>query len=738
MPNVFFADAQDLRVAAYSGANCVLIAMSLADNATENLAGFAIFRQADGEPEQALLNRLNFDDSVTSATTPKQRRWTPSNIAPIQKFRWVDIPPNGIEKTTTYRVCAMYFTGAGVTLREGAQARVVVDPKLDLHSKFNAAFTRGYISSQAYAERFHNADIRPAGPKTPDFDTTPYQAQYEWLGAGARKALFEFLDRCRKDTTAKVDVFAYDLDEPDIISAICDLGRQGRLRAVLDNASLHTGNAVEVDAAKMIIEAAGADNVVQGHFSRYQHNKVFIERDASGTAKRILFGSMNFSVRGIYVQSNNVIVAEDEHTPAYFAEAFDNAFTNGAATTKFKKNSIAQDYNPISDVSNAELPKSRVALSPHADSDISLGPVTQRIRSATSSVLYAVMEPSGGGDVLASLRTIAEKPTVFSYGTVETAKGLAVQSGDGAMGDVTSFAYLKSKVPYPFTQEFDPGPGRHIHDKFVVIDFNGDNPTVVTGSSNLAAGGEQANGDSLCVIEDRGLATIYAIEALKIFDHYSFRSKMRDATTAAPLVLWRPDQASQPSPWWTLYYDEKNIKFRDRYLFAGLQLPAHVQTRKDPNWNSLGAPTLKLVAHPSAPPAPGPAKGAARAKKPAGKEIAPAVEEKRAAKRAQKAPAKKSARKTTGRKTATKKAARKTAAKKSARKAVTKKYARKAPAKKTSRKTAAKKTVRKSSARKVARPAAKKKPLKRTSVKKARATPRKAAKRKSPRKSTRR
>ncbi len=62
MPNVFFADAQDLRVAAYSGANCVLIAMSLADNATENLAGFAIFRQADGEPEQVLLNRLNFDE----------------------------------------------------------------------------------------------------------------------------------------------------------------------------------------------------------------------------------------------------------------------------------------------------------------------------------------------------------------------------------------------------------------------------------------------------------------------------------------------------------------------------------------------------------------------------------------------------------------------------------------------------------------------------------------------------
>jgi hypothetical protein len=33
----------------------------------------------------------------------------------------------------------------------------------------------GYISSQAYADKFTNAEIRPAGPKTPDFNTKPYQ-----------------------------------------------------------------------------------------------------------------------------------------------------------------------------------------------------------------------------------------------------------------------------------------------------------------------------------------------------------------------------------------------------------------------------------------------------------------------------------------------------------------------------------------------------------------------------------
>jgi len=755
MQNVFFAQAQELRIAAYTGANSVLIAMSLEDHATENLAGFAIYRQPKGEPEQALLNRLNFDDLVTKATTPAQRKWTPTNIAPIQKFRWVDIPPDGISKETAYRVVAMYFTGVGVELREGAQARVIVEPKLDLHDKFNAAFTRGYISSQAYADRFHNAPIRPDGPKTPDFDTTPYHAQYEWLGAGARKALFDFFDRCRRDKSAKIDVFAYDLDEPDVIAAICEFGREGRLRAVLDNAPLHLGDAPEVDAAKMIIEAAGADNVVQGHFGRYQHNKVFIERDASGVARRVLFGSMNFSVRGLYVQSNNIIVAEDEHTPAFFAEAFDNAFENGTSVAKFKKDPIAKDYHTISDVSNADLPKSRIALSPHADSDISLGPVTQRVRAATSSALFAVMEPTGGGDLLEALRDIAATPTVFSYGTVETAKGLAVQRGDGAMGDIADFAYLKSKVPYPFSLEFDPGPGRHIHDKFVVVDFNGDDPTVVTGSSNLAAGGEKANGDSLVIIEDRGLATIFAIEALKIFDHYSFRDKMREATAADPLVLWRPDRAGQTAPWWTDYYNERNIKYRDRNLFVRTPLPATLQSVKNPDWSSLPAPAPRSVSksepakqnEPAAPKASAPQAAAAnnspsKPKKAASKKKTTKTAVKKAGR---KKPAKKTARRAAA-KPAAKKAARKVAAKKSARKAAAKKASRKATAKKISRKVTAKKAPRKSTAKKsrtraslkiAARRAKPAKKLTKKPSKKTRSAPRKPAK-KSSRKSKRR
>src|ERR1700730_728992 len=180
-------------------------------------------------------------------------------------------------------------------MHPGVDASVTVTSVDQIHTQFHAAFTRGYISSQAYADRFKNAPIRPAGDKTPDFDTKPYQAQYEWLGAGAREALFGFIDDCRKDKSCKVDVFAYDLDEPDVVAAICEIGKDKRLRAVLDNAPLHTGKAVEVRAAQLIKQATGSNNVVQGHFSRFQHNKVFIKRNASGLPQRVLFGSSRYA-----------------------------------------------------------------------------------------------------------------------------------------------------------------------------------------------------------------------------------------------------------------------------------------------------------------------------------------------------------------------------------------------------------------------------------------------------------
>ena len=644
----FTADSAGLHVVIYPGDNKILIAMSLDDAAVndsdKNLAGFAIWRKYDGKPEQNLPNRIGFTVGVNNATTAATREWTDSDKAPFQKFRWVDVPADGFDVPITYRVQALYFTGQGFATRPGPEVSLRVEPVRRRFAKFQPAFTRGYIASQAYTDKFQNRDIRPPGPKQPDFDTKPFEAQYAWLGADARLQLFDFIADCEKDTTAKVDVFAYDLDEPDVIAAICRMGKEGRLRAILDNADLHSKPdksgvfPIEVDAAKMIIAAAGAANVRQGKFARYQHNKVFIKRDHAGNAQRVIFGSMNFSVRGVYVQANNVIVVDDANVAAMFAKAFDNAFTNNVKAPPFQADPISNGYMVGAAAATADLPKFSLALSPHKNFSVSLGPMSDRIRHATSSVFFAVMEPTGQGPVLASLRTIAAQPTVFSYGTVETNKGLAVQSPDGEMGIMTSFAALIKNVPEPFKQEFSGGAGMHIHDKFVVVDFNAANPVVFTGSSNLAAGGEQANGDSLAMIEDAAVASMFAIEAVALFDHFHFRKAMQQVTTKQPpLTLWYPGKPNAPNAWWKSYYDPKRIQMRDRYLFADLPLPPGLAATKNVDWSAVDAaapPKKGGGASPAAPAKSAPAKKAPVKKAPAKKTPAKKAAAKKSSKKA--------------------------------------------------------------------------------------------------------
>jgi hypothetical protein len=667
-----FSDSKDgLSVVIYPGDNKILISMSLEDDdindADKNLAGFAIWRKYDGKPEEILQNRIGFDVGVNNQTTAETREWTDSDKAPFQKFRWIDVPEDGFDTPITYRVQALYFTGQGFATKPGAEVSVRATPVRRLFAKFQPAFTRGYIASQAYTDKFGNKDIRPAGTKTADFDTKPFQPQYAWLGADARQQLFDFIADCEKDNTAKVDVYAYDLDEPDIIAAICRMGKQGRLRAVLDNASLHkdpdkkTGVLpVEVTAARMIIAAAGKDNVRQGKFARYQHNKVFIKRDSAGNAEKVIFGSMNFSVRGIYVQANNVVFVDDPKVAGMFAASFDDAFKNNVSAPPFRRDPIAQGYMVCSPAATDDLPKFSLALSPHTDPGVSLGPMSDRIRRATSSVFFAVMEPTGQGPVLDTLREIAAQPTVFSYGTVETDNGLAVQSPDGEMGVMTGFAALTKNVPEPFKKEFNGGPGMHIHDKFVVVDFNAANPTVFTGSSNLAAGGENQNGDSLAMIEDAAVANMYAIEAVALFDHYHFRKVMQMVTTAEPpLTLWYPGKPNAPTAWWKAYYDPKQIQMRDRYLFAALPLPAGLAAIKDVDWSAIDAAAAK-PAKKGAADKPASGKAAGR-KSPAKKAAKTAVKKESAKKQAVK---KSAVKKKAVKKLAKKKAAKKTAVKK--------------------------------------------------------------------------
>jgi hypothetical protein len=136
-------------------------------------------------------------------------------------------------------------------------------------------------------------------------------------------------------------------------------------------------------------------------------------------------------------------------------------------------------------------------------------------------------------------------------------------------------------LPKPFNQVPGIGPGHQVHHKFVVCSFNTPDAVVYCGSSNLAAGGEQKNGDNLLEIHDSDVATAFAIEALALVDHFNFLDSFAKNTKAPasakkkamPTVKSQAAAAggwflSTTNQWVQRYYDPKDLKCEDRELFA--------------------------------------------------------------------------------------------------------------------------------------------------------------------------
>ncbi len=558
-----------LTVRAYPGDGNILLAFDLDPASTLQLAGFAIECQPAGGPAYIIPNRLSFQSPVTASTTPAQRVYTPSTQAPIQRFSWLDVLRSAEPGDYTYTVTVIYFDPDADHLKAGANAMVTVSKSDFITPKLKIGFTRGYLSSQAYAEKFHNAPFAPV-PPTIDFDTSPYQAQYEWLGGNVRKLMFDFLNESAADPTIQVDVFAYDFDEPDVIRQLAKLGP--RLRLFLDDSAKHVRpNDLEPKAKAILAQSAGADHVITYHFQRFAHSKVMIQRK-NGQAVKVLTGSANFAIRGLYVQANNVLVFNDPEVAGLYAQAFDQAwndrqnFKNSPIAAKWfvipaKAGIQSESLDPGLHRGDGLAPAVQVAFSPHKSADVSLNEVAQAIRDAKSSVLFAIMQLTGGGAVMDEIMKLKDRK-LLAYGMTQHASGdLQIFPPGAPNGLLVPFGFLKDHVPAPFVQEWGGGSGQVIHHKFVVTDFNGPNPRLFTGSSNLSEGGEEENGDNLLGFWDPEIVKRYAVEAIRLVDHYHFRAVMKNATDAAPLTL-------STGEWWRPYFDPSDLRCLSRQTLA--------------------------------------------------------------------------------------------------------------------------------------------------------------------------
>ena len=391
-----------LMVRSYLGDSAVLLAFNLDENKIDNLAGFSIKCKAPRRGPHTsdtywLKNRLNLKKEITKDTQTSSDRREGSDKAPFQTFHWIHFPGAGPGKYH-YTVYASYFNNNDI-IKLGPKITVEVDLNYKSFSGLELGFTRGYISSQAYADLFSNKRIEPKH-KSINFSTKPYLRQYEWLGAHARKIIFDFLKECLDDKSIEVDVFTYDFDEPDIIRALCRM--QKRVRVFQDNSESHTDpGSMELEAIRKLKKANV--KVKTGNFNRFQHNKVMIQK-RKGKAVKVLTGSANFSLRGVYVQANSVLNLSDADVADLYEQAFEQAFS--ADERNFKSSKIASKWYDIKE--NTSRPSLSLSFAPHQKA-FSIDKVAESIKSSKSSVFFSIMQMTGGGDLMPLLKNLKDR-----------------------------------------------------------------------------------------------------------------------------------------------------------------------------------------------------------------------------------------------------------------------------------------------------------------------------------------
>ncbi|WFU33636.1 phospholipase D-like domain-containing protein [Bradyrhizobium brasilense] len=634
----------DFSLRAYRGDAKTLLAFNFASKAaTKNLAGFTIACQPKGGAPYYIHNQLRFEKPADHAQVASEPADSSIN-APIHKFRWVHVPGQvhqGLQPffgDYTYTVTPRFFDDKRSLqpLEPTLSASVDIEVNEFVKGNLTLGFARGYTQSQAFDNHFgKDTKIQPDG-RALQFDTSQiagknaqgeefsYQQAYEWLGFTAREKIFAVLDEVLSNKNLLIDVFAYDLNEPDMVDILLKLAKQGRIRIILDNAALHhKGKPKKKSSAaakkskkpkappledafeKAFVTAAGKKQLLKrGKFKRYAHDKVFVVYKKGARANKpikVMTGSTNFSVTGIYVNSNHILIYDDPEVAAWYAGVFAEAWKDNVKGPAFEKSTWS---NQTFSTKDKRTPKTDITFAPHDQEHASavLKVIVDRIdqeskqKKGEGSVLFAVMaisspprknkktgkvSKSAPNPVYDALKGIHSNDKVFSFGISDSPGGTWLYPLGKKTGVLVTGKPVNTQLPPPFSQVPNIlGVGHQIHHKFVVCGFRGDDPVVFCGSSNLALGGEEANGDNLLAIYDGDVATVFVIEALLLVDHFNFL----DSTAKGPKSKQGPKAKKQADMqemavdagwflstsdgWAAKYYDPKDLHSIDRELFA--------------------------------------------------------------------------------------------------------------------------------------------------------------------------
>lgn len=548
--------ADDFRVKAYAGTNGVLLAFDVAEGRKPGLLGFAIEQKEAGKPAQFLFNSLTFPGK---AHTFPQWNATPSNLAPIQKFRWADY---SIEPGTTcqYRVHLAYGTPDQPDLQESLAITVKTDDGKPRDHR--VVFNRAVAASQAFGRQFKKTDEWLSTHKNAAIEDWPDPEGTKarrWLEHGLLDQIVDFIKRAKSGAWA-LDVAIYEYELAAIVDAVNAAHKRGvNIRVLYHSKVGDEQTDANIASLKRLPVAKKKARVTKKIF----HDKFIVLSKVNAAGVRdpqaVLCGSTNFTENGVYRQANVVHVTEDQTIADGYEVLFGEIWkapTDVGATRKWislnnlfdRTKQLWCGFSPRS--GGGDLKEFEAALT-GADKDVLF------------ATAFALPKP-----ILDALLGTPHD-SVLRYGIQNSASKITGYHADRT-SEFTTPALLSTGlegwVKNAWVKESLRGQKGNllIHLKAIICNFTTDDPVVISGSHNLSASASSGNDENYLIMRgSTDLADRYGIEVLRFYEHYRFRyyAKLLKLKEARPLEI--------DDSWADAYYEAGNLKESSRLRFAG-------------------------------------------------------------------------------------------------------------------------------------------------------------------------
>ena len=533
-----------IKIAVYTNSDDAFVAWAPSDFIPE-CRGFMLERTrktAGGEKVEIVENRVGF-----SGDKPKSGEHRPSNEWPFQRFNWTDHAVD-VGNQVRFRVTAMIDDGSGRPYQKGPASNLTPWAKLsaDTGDGFSCFFNRGLVLSQFVARYLKQKKLTPAKFKN-QLKKNVDPVFRKFLQGDLGGEIFSLLDEAKSKKTT-VNAALYELGDGLLEDAMVAL--KTKLHLVLANGSdkAADGNA----EARKHLNDNGIPTINRMLKSKgLGHNK-FVVLSTSSKPKTVWTGSTNWSTTGLCTQVNNGILIEDADLATLYLQQW-KRLRDSSPPKLDPANFPPELVNANDKPHTLKIGAAKVTVWFTRTSDgHDMDALREIIKGAKKSILFLMFTPGAQGlHTLAGQR--ANEKDMYVRGVVSTL-GTSAEDNEKNVLDINLVSSEKNFKPDHYTvlqpQGLDVDFGSFIgevtrrtflsqighaivHSKVLVVDPLSDDPVVVTGSHNFSAPASQKNDENLLIIRGhKQLAIAYAVQVMSVYQHYRFRSYVREQLAA--------------------------------------------------------------------------------------------------------------------------------------------------------------------------------------------------------------